>query len=117
MNAARTRIAAPIPARGRSRHPDSRDTRTSLCIAGIGIGLRAEHYREVVTARPAIAWLEVHSENYFGDGGAPHHYLEQVRRDYPPSLPGVGLSLGSADALNRTHLEKLKALIQRYEPG
>ena len=49
-------------------------------------------------------------------GGAPHHYLEQVRR-LPLSLHGVGLSLGSADALNRAHLEKLKALIQRYEPG
>src|SRR3989344_162385 len=111
------RFAAPIPARGRSRHPDSRDTRTSLCIAGIGIGLRAEHYREVVATRPLVGWFEVHSENYFGEGGAPHYYLEQVRRDYPLSLHGVGLSLGSADALNRTHLEKLKALIQRYEPG
>src|SRR4030066_412483 len=66
---------------------------------------------------PAGGWFEVHSENYFGDGGAPHHYLERVRRDYPLSLHGVGLSLGSADALNRTHLETLKALIQRYEPG
>ena len=92
------RVAAPIPARA-------------------GIGLRAEHYREVVATRPAVGWFEVHSENYFGDGGAPHHYLEQVRRDYPLSLHGVGLSLGSADELNRTHLEKLKALIQRYEPG
>lgn len=92
------RPTAPIPARA-------------------GIGLRAEHYREVVATRPAVAWLEVHSENYFGEGGAPHYYLEQVRRDYPLSLHGVGLSLGSADALNRTHLGKLKALIQRYEPG
>ncbi len=116
MNAAHTRIgdgtepraarqgwrgcgfAAPIPVRA-------------------GIGLRAEHYREVVATRPPVGWFEVHSENYFGDGGAPHHYLERVRRDYPLSLHGVGLSLGSADALNRTHLEKLKALIQRYEPG
>jgi len=92
------RPTAPIPARA-------------------GIGLRAEHYREVITTRPAVAWLEVHSENYFGEGGAPHYYLEQARRDYPLSLHGVGLSLGSADALNRTHLGKLKALIQRYEPG
>ena len=98
MNAASERIEVAIPARA-------------------GIGLRAEHYREVVATRPAVGWFEVHSENYFGDGGAPHHYLEQVRRDYPLSLHGVGLSLGSADALNRVHLEKLKALIQRYEPG
>ncbi len=85
--------------------------------ARAGIGLRAGHYREVVTSRPAVAWFEVHSENYFGAGGPPHRYLEQVRRDYPLSLHGVGLSLGSADALNRVHLEKLKALIRRYEPG
>lgn len=117
MNRRDCGFAAPIPARGRSCHPDSRDTRTSLCIAGIGIGLRAEHYREVVATRPPVGWFEIHSENYFGDGGAPHRYLEQVRRDYPLSLHGVGLSLGSADELNRVHLEKLKALIQRYAPG
>ena len=85
--------------------------------ARAGIGLRAEHYREVVATRPAIGWFEVHSENYFGAGGPPHYYLEQVRRNYPLSLHGVGLSLGSADELNRAHLEKLKALIQRYELG
>ncbi len=85
--------------------------------ARAGVGLRAAHYREVVATRPPVGWFEVHSENYFGAGGAPHHYLERVRRDYPLSLHGVGLSLGSADALNRAHLEKLKALIQRYEPG
>ncbi len=92
------RIAATIPARA-------------------GIGLRAEHYREVAASRPAVAWFEVHSENYFGAGGAPHHYLERVRRDYPLSLHGVGLSLGSADVLNRVHLDRLKALVARYEPG
>lgn len=64
-----------------------------------------------------MAWFEVHSENYFGAGGPPHHYLEQVRRDYPLSLHGVGLSLGSADPLNRAHLEKLRALVMRYQPG
>lgn len=92
------RVAAPIPATA-------------------GIGLRAEHYREVLATRPPVGWFEVHSENYFGDGGAPHHYLERVRSDYPLSLHGVGLSLGSADAPSRTHLAKLAALVRRYEPG
>jgi uncharacterized protein (UPF0276 family) len=87
-----------------------------MCIAGAGIGLRAEHYREVVEALPPVGWLEVHSENYFGDGGAPLQYLEQARRHYPISLHGVGLSLGSSDELNRRHLTKLKALIERIEP-
>jgi uncharacterized protein (UPF0276 family) len=82
-----------------------------------GIGLRADHYRELLDTRPATGWLEVHSENYFGDGGAPLHYLERARALYPVSLHGVGLSLGSADPLNRAHLGKLKALIGRIEPG
>jgi uncharacterized protein len=85
--------------------------------ASAGIGLRAEHYREVVETPPPVGWLEVHSENYFGDGGAPLEYLEKARRHYPVSLHGVGLSLGSSDELNRRHLEKLRALIGRIEPG
>ena len=82
-----------------------------------GIGLRAQHYQEIVESRPNIGWLEVHSENYFGDGGAPLFFLEQVRRYYPLSLHGVGLSLGSVDPLNMGHLQKLKSLIARYQPG
>ncbi len=82
-----------------------------------GIGLRAPHYREVLEQRPAAGWLEVHSENYFGAGGAPLHYLERIREHYPLSLHGVGLSLGSADNLNSAHLEKLRTLIARVEPA
>ncbi len=66
---------------------------------------------------PAIGWLEVHSENYFGAGGLPLFYLERLREYYPLSLHGVGLSLGSTDVLNSRHLEKLKGLIARFEPG
>lgn len=64
-----------------------------------------------------MGWLEVHSENYFGDGGLPLHYLERARELYPISLHGVGLSLGSTDPLNREHLRHLKQLIARIEPG
>ncbi len=85
--------------------------------ASAGIGLRAPHYRALLETRPAIGWIEVHSENYFGDGGPPLYYLEQARAHYPLSLHGVGLSLGTGDALNMTHLRKLKALIQRFQPG
>jgi hypothetical protein len=85
--------------------------------AQAGIGLRAQHYQEVVSALPAVGWFEVHSENYFGAGGAPLRYLEQVREHYPLSLHGVGLSLGSADALNLTHLARLRSLVRRFEPG
>jgi len=82
-----------------------------------GIGLRAEHYRDLLEQRPSLTFVEVHSENYFGAGGAPHYFLEQARALYPLSLHGVGLSLGSSDPLSREHLHQLKTLIQRYEPA
>jgi uncharacterized protein (UPF0276 family) len=85
--------------------------------ASAGIGLRAEHYRDVLESRPAIGWFEVHSENYFGEGGRPLDYLERIRADYPMSLHGVGLSLGSTDPLNTRHLDRLKVLIDRFQPG
>ncbi len=85
--------------------------------ARAGIGLRAPHYREMASRRPPLAFLEVHSENYFGDGGPPHFYLEQLRQDYPLSLHGVGLSLGSGDPLDPAYLAKLKQLTDRYQPA
>ena len=85
--------------------------------AQCGIGLRAPHFSAVLTQLPALGFLEVHSENYFGDGGQPHDYLEQLRAHYPLSLHGVGLSLGSAQGLDMAHLAKLKALIHRYQPA
>jgi uncharacterized protein len=82
-----------------------------------GIGLRAPHCREIVESRPNIGWVEVHSENYFGEGGQPHRFLEVIRVDCPLSLHGVGLGLGSAEPLDVNHLRKLGRLIDRYEPG
>ncbi|MEJ2360672.1 MAG: DUF692 domain-containing protein [Gammaproteobacteria bacterium] len=82
-----------------------------------GIGLRSIHYREVIDDKPAIAWVEIHSENFFADGGKPHDILEEVRQSYPISMHGVGLSLGSVDPLNQWHLDKLKMLNERYQPG
>jgi uncharacterized protein (UPF0276 family) len=84
--------------------------------ARAGIGLRAPHYRELLDTRPDIGWLEVHSENYFG-GGRPLWFLEQLRTHYPVSLHGVGMSLGAATRLDPEHLSRLKALIDRIEPG
>lgn len=82
-----------------------------------GIGLRSQHYTEVLTTKPNIGWFEVHSENYFGKGGAPLQILEKIRENYPISLHGVGMSLGSVDALDVRHLGSLKNLIARIEPG
>lgn len=81
-----------------------------------GVGLRAPHYREILATQPNIGWFEAHSENYFGAGGQPLAYLEAIRAHYPVSLHGVGLSLGSTDALSETHLAKLKRLADRIDP-
>lgn len=84
--------------------------------AKAGIGLRAPHYVEVVETRPAVGWFEIHAENFMG-GGPPLHYLETVRRDWPISVHGVGLSLGSADGLDPTHLDRLAQLVAQIEPA
>jgi uncharacterized protein (UPF0276 family) len=84
--------------------------------AAAGIGLRFPHHRAVLEQEPPVAWLEVHPENYMG-GGAPIAYLDAIRRDYPVSLHGTGLSLGSADGLDARHLDRLRRLAQRIEPG
>ncbi len=82
-----------------------------------GIGLRSPHVARLRAERPPVAWLEVHSENYFVDGGPAIAALEVIRRDYAISLHGVGMSLGSADALDAGHLARLKELIARIDPG
>ena len=87
-----------------------------LIPARAGIGLRADHYDAVLETQPPVGWLEVHSENYFGAGGKPLNVLERVRADYPLSLHGVGLSVGSTDPLDQRHLTALKNLIRRFEP-
>ena len=85
--------------------------------AAAGIGLRHAHFREVLAGRPALAFLEVHSENYFGDGGRDLDVLTRLRGDYPLSLHGVGLSIASADGIADAHLAKLKRLADRIEPA
>ncbi len=84
--------------------------------AKAGIGLRFRHHQPVTEAHPDVAWFEVHAENYMGGGTVPR-YLDMIRRDYPISLHGVGLSLGSADGLDTAHLERLRHLVDRVEPG
>jgi len=82
-----------------------------------GVGLRSLHHRDALNNQNKVAWLEVHSENYFGKGGEPLRSLEAIRNNYPISLHGVGMSVGSIDPINYHHLQKLKDLIARIEPG
>ena len=84
---------------------------------GFGIGLRADHYQHVLAERPPVDWFEVITENFLDSGGRPLHVLEQVRRDYPIALHGVGLSIGSSDPLDTRYLARLNALIARIQPA
>lgn len=86
-------------------------------LTGKGIGLRTPHYRQFLNEPIAIDWLEVHSENYFGDGGFDLHVLDQLAQRYPISLHGVGLGLGSATPVQELHLQKLKRLVDRVQPA
>ncbi len=81
-----------------------------------GLGLKPEHYLDILESRPKLGWFEVHPENYMGAGGLPHHYLERIRAEYPLSLHGVGLSIGGAGSLSHSHLARFRAVIERYQP-
>lgn len=82
-----------------------------------GIGLKPEHFRDVLQARPAIGFFEVHAENYMVDGGPFPHFLGRIREHYPLSLHGVGLSIGGDGPLDEAHLDRLAALVGRYQPA
>lgn len=85
--------------------------------AAAGIGLRHPHLPGFLSDRPPASWLEVHSENFLAAGGPRRQALERIRADYPVSCHGVGLSLGSAEGLDESHLERLAALFDAVEPG
>src|SRR5512135_211129 len=100
-----------------SRRPAGRRmTISPLSPVGAGIGLRSPHVAQVLAERPAVPWLEVHSENYYVDGGPALAALTRIRADYPLSLHGVGMSLGGSDPLDRAHLAKLARLAERVAP-
>ena len=80
---------------------------------GIGIGLRASHFGEILSRWPELDWFEVLSENYMDTGGRPQWVLDQVAERYPLALHGVSLSIGSTDPLDREYLRKLRALAAR----
>ncbi len=86
----------------------------------VGIGLKPQHYEALLdpdspSGKPA--WVEVHPQNYFGDGGPPHRWLTAIAELYPLSFHSVGLSLGSTDGLNGYDLDQLAILCERYQPA
>lgn len=83
---------------------------------GFGLGLRTEHYTQILEHKPDVDWFEIVSENYMVPGGKPLHYLDQIRQDYPVVMHGVSMSIGSTDPLNQDYLKNLKQLIERVQP-
>jgi hypothetical protein len=84
---------------------------------GFGIGLRREHYDDVLGGAGGCDWFEAISENYMDSGGRPLFVLDQVRRDRPLALHGVGLSIGGTDRLDERYLRNLRRLVDRIEPA
>ncbi|MBI5109827.1 MAG: DUF692 domain-containing protein [Rhodocyclales bacterium] len=84
--------------------------------ARAGIGLKPEHFRAILQTRPDLGFVEIHAENYMVAGGPFHHWLTRIRERYPLSIHGVGLSIGGEDPLDETHLDRLAALLDRYQP-
>ena len=84
--------------------------------ARAGIGFRSPHH-ESFSPGPAVGWIEAHTENYFHEGGAAMRALERARANYPLSLHGVGLGLGSAEGIDARHLAAVQRAIRRFEPA
>jgi uncharacterized protein (UPF0276 family) len=84
--------------------------------ARAGLGLKPEHIGDIIATEPEVGFFEVHAENYMGNGGAPHRALAEIAQRYPLSLHGVGLSIGAERPLDKTHLLRLRKLIDRYKP-
>ncbi|WP_256597591.1 DUF692 domain-containing protein [Pseudomonas sp. RW409] len=103
-------MAVPLPL-----HPATQATASSLPQRA-GLGLKTEHFRQVLREQPDIGFFEVHAENYMVAGGPFHHYLGLIREQYPLSLHGVGLSIGAEGPLDQQHLKRLAVLIERYQP-
>ncbi len=83
---------------------------------GFGLGLRAQHYDDILAGTPDVDWFEAISENYFGDGGRPLQTLLEIRDRYPVVLHGVSLSIATTAPLDMAYLDRLKRLAAVVEP-
>lgn len=82
-----------------------------------GVGYKPQHFSALMEAPGPVTWLEVHAENYMGDGGRPHAQLRALQERFALSVHGVGLSIGGEGPLDRAHLQRLKTLIERTNPA
>jgi len=98
--------------------PDRRLRFPALPVAdSAGTSFKHEHLNAILAESPQAGFFEVHAENYMGAGGPPHQALERVRSDHPVSLHGVCMSIGGPQRLDRAHLARFRALVERYEPA
>jgi uncharacterized protein len=98
--------------------PDRRLRFPALPVAdSAGTSFKHEHLNAILAESPQAGFFEVHAENYMGAGGPPHQALERIRRDHPVSLHGVCMSIGGPQPLDRAHLGRFRALVERYEPA
>jgi len=99
-------------------HPDRRLRFPALPVAdSAGTSFKHEHLNSILAESLQAGFFEVHAENYMGAGGPPHQALERIRRDHPVSLHGVCMSIGGPQPLDRAHLARFRALVERYEPA
>ena len=96
---------------------DARNPDLTVLPAAPGVGYKAQHYSDILAAPGHVAWLEIHAENYMGDGGRPIAQLKYLRERFAISCHGVGLSIGGEEPLDEEHLARLKALVDWLEPA
>lgn len=106
-----------VPIDATLKTPSALPAMTTTLPPGTGTCLKAEHYDSAAENAERIPWFEVHAENYMGDGGPAHWWLDRIRRDTPISIHGVGMSIGSAAGLDAEHLERLARVVERFEPS
>lgn len=85
--------------------------------AAPGVGYKAQHFSDLRADPGPVRWLEIHAENYMGDGGRPHAQLRALREDFAISVHGVGLSIGGEGPLDADHLARLKTLVNWLQPA
>ena len=93
------------------------DQRAAGLPARPGIGYKPQHFAALLADPDAVGWLEIHAENYMGDGGRPLAQLRHLRDRFPLSVHGVGLSIGGEGPLDADHLARLKHLLGWVEPA
>ncbi len=99
------------------KHSLKASSSIDLPIENPGVSFKPQYYEEASAGEHGLGWFEIHAENYMIDGGPVRNQIQQLRRDYPISCHGVGLSIGSEQALDRSHLSRLKTLLDWLEPA